>query len=621
MTVFTGKNAATARLFSEAAIAAPEEQEALLWPEVRAAVDSIIVKTRQDDEPYPKHVRDRELTDFIWSDLRKRAQLFNAPYPYAFLREERTLVNFCGDNADVAYLLRRYGFRPSQRDRSMVLKDLESRITALMPSREAHRLGMMQNGAIYVNAGDSKIFMITPDTITSELNGVNDVVLLDDKLMPWPALTAENLSYMDEVRGMLNGAGMKFTPGTTLCKHLAAQWGQQEMTPDQAQQLYFSRIMFMWIANSYSLWPIMLATGAQNSGKSTIFEKLAWLLYGGEKDAMGLPGTYRSLIATLTNSAFPIFDNLDGGRLDEKDQGQYLDAFCGVATGMEIPLAELYKTNNLMTFRVRNHLMLTCRVTPFNRSDAMRRILQFNIRSLGKNEIRSKDSLKNEIREDRDKCLLETLVRLQNILRDHVSHGTEEYQPNSQMLEYETYTLRCAEAEGFLPEMQAIWQAQMRTYQTEITDSNPLVHLVRHWLGTPNGKNLKREVTPGVLWQELSSISERMGVLMTYKSASAFGKRIKENISPLSTLGIASVGNSSHATYRFDPKPEVVAECRVMYKESMSASTKRLIDGSMARVGSNVTASRRIEGREYPMSLDDPMSEPGSRTDSLESVA
>jgi hypothetical protein len=376
------------------------------------------------------------------------------------------------------------------------------------------------------------------------------------------------------------------------------------MTPAQAHQLYFSRVMFLWLANNYSLWPIMLATGEQNSGKSTLFEKASWLLYGADRDAMALPGTYRSLVATLTNKSFPIFDNLDGGRLDEKDQGQYLDAFCGVATGMEIPLAELYKTNNLLTFEVRNHLMLTCRVTPFNRSDAMRRILQFSIRTLNNDEIRSKDSLKEEIKKDLDRCLLEVLVRLQNILRDHVSHGAKEYHPNSQMLEYETYTLRCAEAEGFLPEMQAIWEAQMRTYNAEITDSNPLVHLIKQWLGTPNGNNLERIIAPAVLWQELSSICEQTGVQMTYKSPSAFGRRLRENLSPLRTLGIAPVGNSSHAKYCFDPKPEVLAECRTLYKESTSAGVERQISESMFRVGSYVKAVRRNEGREHPMLLD-----------------
>jgi hypothetical protein len=150
------------------------------------------------------------------------------------------------------------------------------------------------------------------------------------------------------------------------------------------------------------------------------------------------------------------------------------------------------------------------------------------------------------------------------------------------MLEYETYTLRCAEAEGFLHEIQATWQAQMRTYNAEITDSNPLVHLIKQWLGTPNGKNLRRAIAPAALWQELSSICELTGVQMTYKSPSAFGRRLKENFSPLRTLGIALVGNSSHAQYCFDPKPEVLAECRDLYRDSMDSGTERQINTSMA---------------------------------------
>src|SRR5665213_208706 len=515
MTNLAESNAGTDQRSNEAAEATTGEQALASWAEVRGSVDATRVKGGTKDEPYPAHVRDRDLTNFITRDLMSRAELFNAPYPYAFLRAERKLANFCGDNPGVASLLRKYGFRPRQRQREMVREDIESRIAGSAPTRELHKLGAMLNGAVYVNAGDNRVIKITPHGITEELNGVDGVILIDDNLKPWPQLTPAALSQMDQIRADLRGAGMKFTPESTLCRHLTAQWGQQEMTPDQAQQMYFSRIMFLWVANNYCLWPTMLAVGEQDSGKSTVFEKPSWLLYGKEKDAMGLPSTYKDLVAALTNRSFPIFDNLDGSCLDEKAKGPYLDAFCGVATGMEIPLRELFKNNNLLTFKVRNHLMLTCRVTPFNRSDAMRRILQFNIRTLTKGERISKDTLKNNLMDDRDTCLLEILVRLQNILKDHVSHGMKQYKPDSQMLEYETYTLRCAEAEGFLPEMQAIWQAQMRTYSAEITDSNPLVHLVKQWLGAANGNNVKRVVTPAILWQELSSISELTGVQMT----------------------------------------------------------------------------------------------------------
>src|ERR1035441_7330734 len=135
----------------------------------------------------------------------------------------------------------------------------------------------------------------------------------------------------------------------------------------------------------------MLAVGEQNSGKSTAFEKPSWLLYGKEKDALGLPSTYKDLVATITNLSFPILDNVDGGGLNEKEKGAYLDLFCGVSSGMEVPLRILFTTNNLITFKLRNHLMLTSRVTPFDRSDAMRRILQFSMRTLTREERVSKD--------------------------------------------------------------------------------------------------------------------------------------------------------------------------------------------------------------------------------------
>jgi hypothetical protein len=82
----------------------------------------------------------------------------------------------------------------------MILKDLESRIAAFAPTRVVHKLGAMVNNAIYVNAGCSNVIKITRDAITSELNGVDGLIFLDDDLLPWPALTPANLGNLEELR-------------------------------------------------------------------------------------------------------------------------------------------------------------------------------------------------------------------------------------------------------------------------------------------------------------------------------------------------------------------------------------------------------------------------------------
>jgi hypothetical protein len=237
--------------------------------------------------------------------------------------------------------------------------------------------------------------------------------------------------------------------------------------------------------------------------------------------------------------------------------------------------AMLYHNNCELKFNLRNHLKLTSRVTPFNRSDAMRRTIQLTIRKPSPEEWVSKDEMMSKLMADRDKCLLEVLVRLQNIVMAY-NQPAPKHLMVSEMPEFEAWTYKCADHEGWYQEMHSIWVAYQQMYEDAIADNNPLVYLVKLWLGQGNkSPNVRRKVTVTTLWTELNAICIDKGLKQTYTSVSSFKTHLTKNRSQLDTLGFREAGDTSSRLKWFEPTLEQVAVCQQEYRDLDSGSARR----------------------------------------------
>ncbi|MGH9587955.1 MAG: hypothetical protein ACRD3F_13455 [Acidobacteriaceae bacterium] len=522
--------------------------------------------------------KDTLLIQTVWKDLKDRATLFSSPLPHVFLRQEKQLIRL-DDDAEAYKCLGKYGLQITQKHFVLVRSNIAARILAKYPPRpnQCYKLGAMLGDAIYINAGNHRVIRVGADAITEEQNG-HSIIFSDEDLLPWPEFTAGNLAILADFQR--HRVGLGYTPESPLCRALTLYLDEQEsgMPNAYAQQLYFSRFLFHWPANHYSLWPISLATGPSDSGKSSAFERWLWLLYGPDRDAGALPAKYRDLISSLSNRSLCTYDNIDGGKLDSKERSEYIDALCGVATGHEADMAILYRTNANATFRIRTHLACTAVTTPFAREDLHRRILHFSIAPPANRM--HKDALKESILAERETCLLETIARLQTILRAHLEIGSHteaarQFRTVSKMAEYEIYTATCAKYEGWLPFHSAMWQEHARRYDQTITAESPLALLLRLWLGK-NSRTGERVVTPEALWEELSGIAADLEIEMTYKSIATFGKNLKRNWPVLKALGTEFAGRAGHPAYCFRPPPDVMRTCEDVYRATRAAHTARL---------------------------------------------
>jgi hypothetical protein len=501
--------------------------------------------------------------------LDRRAKFFVDAYPYVFLHEEGEIFQLHNDFS-AATLLAKMRLRVTQPDYRLVRENLSVHIMGCGIDGRVEKLGTCRDDAIYVNSGCGGMFKIKGTKITVEPNGTDDVLMLYPNLVPWPLLTDDNQKKMQTIVRRLRGIGAKVIPDSPLCKHLNAKFEEGNLRSEQYQQLVLLRWLSLFLGEALKLRPAMLATGEQNSGKSTLWEKFMWLLEGTEYKSGVLPSKERSFVAAVTNNPIQVFDNIDSVNFQNprSDYPGYIDLMCKCCTGAKVPIAQLYETNVEKTYDLRCDLFFTARVNPFpsDRSDLARRTLPFPIRNLEPHEYITVEDMQRDLIADRDEILLETLIRLMNILKGMVVNKSKKYAPTTQMHSFEEWTMRVADHEGWAGEMKAIWTGYMGDYQERITEDSPLVEFVRRWIGSKDS-NVGRWVRVGQMYRDLYEIYHQ-DVTRLWGSDARFGRALKANLTALRVLGIEKRTLDGSAMYRLTPSGVEVEHCRHSFTDS-----------------------------------------------------
>ena len=551
------------------------QAEATSWSQIADELDEVRCGTRKVEkdgefveEFLPRHIAEERVLEFVKGVFQRRGKgkFFFDAYPYVYLPEEKRLVGL-HDDSETNQLLGKMRLRIKQRDTDLIRENLRAHIMEFGEQTRVEKLGCLRGGAIYVNNGRGGMFKITTDTIAEIANGADGVLMSAPDLKPFPALDEAKL---DEIRRKLNGIGGKVTD-SILCQHLNAHFEESgSLSQTQYQQLVLFRFLGLFVGNSLDLRPIMMALGEQNSGKSTLWEKFTWLLFGTEYESAALPTKMRDFVAALTNNAINVFDNIDRVNFDSprSDYPAYLDLMCKAATGGKIPIAELYKTNVERKFSLRCDQFLTARVNPFpsHCSDVSRRTLFFPIRMPSPLEYRTTEEIKLALAHDSDEMKLEILVRLQSVLRALVANS-KSYPPVSQMHSFETFTMRVADHEGWGDEMCRIWQGYMGDYRERITEDSPLVEYIRRWIGMASGGKTGRWARAGEIYTDLEKVYGESFTKL-WRSSSVLGRRLKENLTALRVLGVQTKSLNGNQLYEFEPSPEQMERCRDAWNDS-----------------------------------------------------
>jgi hypothetical protein len=546
------------------------------WIKLAGEMDEIRVGKTKIDTPKgektvakPRHVVDEEVYQYVLDRVIGRyGKMYVDAYPYVFIEREGKLINWKNDN-EAYELMSRLHLRLVQRDSQMVRENLDLNILMYGEHTRIEKYGCLRDNTLYINNGRGGMFRLTAGGDVDEVpNGTDGVLVLANAVTPWPTIKG-NEERIKEIAEKLSYKGGKVSKESALCRHFSGMFEEDILSSEQYQQMIMLRYLSLFMGNVIPIRPILMSLGEQGSGKSTLWEKIMWLLQDIDYESGALPQNLRSFVASLTNSQMQIYDNIDGTNFSKGDPASYIDLMCKASTGGKIPIAELYKTNIVQEYSLRCDLFLTARVNPFpsHRSDLSRRMLYFPVRKPEADEYVTVKRMKADLKADADEMRLETLVRLQAVLEALVNNQ-QEYVPISEMHDYENWTRRIAEYEGWGAEMVAIWKGCKEQYQERVSEDSPMVDSIRRWIGSQPEHNVSRWVRASEIYKELLELYPKQ-TSGAWRSSASFGKALKANFSALRILGIVDKKVTGHCLYYFQPASTQIEFCSLSYEDSV----------------------------------------------------
>ena len=548
-----------------------------------------------DDKKYreERHVVEEEVWSCVQRALQEKCDFLRDAYPYLFVRDEALLVDL-HDDVEALSLLGRLGLLATQPHTKLVKENLELLVHTDGKDVEMGHWGKLESGKLYVNNGRGGMFRLPPEGRMEEVpNGTDGVYMHDPAVLAWPSLEEMGAGMARAVFQCRTGSlrigpalelGLEPPSATPLCQYLNAPFEEQSLKPRQYLTLLMARWLSLFMRGASSLFPICFATGEQGSGKTTVFEKMVWLVEGWGEKAGAMPKDLRGLLAVLTNRHVAIFDNVDRTKWDEDNR---LDYICAAATGGHVELAQLYQTNVARKYRLHCDQFLTARhnVWPEGATDAGRRTLFFPLRPPDADRIIERDKWRNDLERNRTLYLAETLVRLRGCLRCLQLTEGRSYPHRSEMHEFETLTMRLADAEGWADEMAAIWEGYMGDYKAAMVEHSPLVGAMMAWAGGPAGRKAIDEEG----WVGSAEIYEEVRRLLDWKDmrwngSKSFGRAMANGMTSLSyALGAKSKVLHGNRLYAFSPSLEAREKARQAFEACGGGARNAIEQGEAAK--------------------------------------
>jgi hypothetical protein len=276
-------------------------------------------------------------------------------------------------------------------------------------------------------------------------------------------------------------------------------------------------------------------------------------------------------VADMTNHDFSFYNNVDGVDLEEEG---ILNLACNAAFGEADEVqAKLYNDNVPLSYNVLSNVGFTSRTVAYTRSDAMRRTLLFSLARPPKEKQQTKGERRKWFIEQRVELFHELLFRIQRTRIALKSTEGKSYKRVSDMDEFEQFMLRVADHEGWLDECQTIWANYQEDYKKDIVKGDPLVMMLRLWIGAGNAE---RFVSCETLWSEATELLRRFDLKITYQSPESLGRQLKggDKATNLRSLGYEVKVKAGYKLHQFAPDQVRFSEFRKEYCDLLLAKWK-----------------------------------------------
>lgn len=338
------------------------------------------------------------------------------------------------------------------------------------------------NSTMLLHMGAKDVLKITPNEITTVVNGHEDIIFLWEE----HPTTADILSEHDpddEWHEALFGMSL-------------GNLSTEGINAEQAMALLRAWFICLLMRNAISSRPILAMFGQPGSGKSSLFNRVYRLLYGPGRAASSL-GTQQDFDHAMASDPLHVIDNLDTWE-------RWLPDRIARAAGIsEITKRKLYTDTDIVRIRLQAFLGITSHNPKFGREDVMDRLIMITLERIQGTRIEETPML-NAIVEKRPKYWGQIARDMQRVLKE--PEPAQNTVAQFRVQDFSKVGQKIANALGFGATFyEAIVNMVDRQKGFILDEDSVLVNIIDQYIKNPRYKN-EEFCTPAKLWGYFSVI-------------------------------------------------------------------------------------------------------------------
>ena len=537
-------------LFHNAEEITVEQKEDTKYVEGTTKSDYVhTIRLRKELQSFEKK---QKISGFILQSLNELGRFINTTTLsyYWFDDNTRTLYSISENDAVLgAFIETEFGLNTTEPEYKYLLSSLRTEAIKNGMTTEVQRFAFYDDKykCLYVSDNNQQVYKLDGEKILLVSNGTDNIFFLSEELY-------EPFEYKENYKKCIDELiidSINFIEGEGVI--LGAEQ-QRKLFKIWFESLFFESIL--------PTKPIQVMIGVKGSGKTSSQKGVGLLLFG-KKFHTTTISKEADFIATISNSAYVAFDNVDN------NISWFNDALARVATGQLISLRKLYTTNDQDIFAPKCFISLNSRTPCYKRDDVASRLLTFRVGCI--TDYEAQNAIEQRISQMRNDLWSELLNDLNKIV-NHLQHDTEEKFSRFRIADFAVLGIHInavlyGDRNEYLKSIDLMGKEQSQF----LLKDNPLFEYLNLWLDYSRPRvrsprtytNINRWVRSSDLFKEFKRMAEKENseLIFGFTSSTSLGVQLKNELEDLRNgFDIKTKSERNYNYYCFNLKEQRSSE-------------------------------------------------------------
>lgn len=483
----------------------------IIAPTLVKRIDAIRL---QKSPPFEKV---RGAASVVWADLQEHGEVVQTAINIAyFFDSEMHLLLPLASARWQANLHKSYGINPVDGFGSQVTEEL--RLRAISDARvvTVQNRTVWTGEELFVNLGGPEVYKLTGEDIITTSNGTCGFLFQTDLIGGSPIIPdfSRPINVWDKLVKDISFTKSQDAPAT----------------PEEQAELLKAWLLAFFFSELLPTKPLLLALGAPGSGKTTAMRRILKMLESTDSDVLEVVADKPdSLRASVALHRFMVLDNL------EKSGAKWLvDTLNRLATGANIEIRQLYKTNEVYTIKPNCFIAMTAVSMPFSEETLFSRILPLELQQLS--SPLPEHLLQQQLQDNLPGMWADLLLKLNRVVAT-IKHDRSSLPPIASRLADFTVFCKRIEKSGVVNGAVLIkgLRSLVDRQKLALLESSPFVAILEEWL-TVAAEDATKPHSFVELFSILEPLARTRKMSWRWNNAAALGRHIMAMAEPLKKL-------------------------------------------------------------------------------------